>query len=272
MNVLVDIPDKIEVTAKTETEYDVLVSQVDPIEITVAPYAGTQGNTGPGVPPGGATGQHLSKVTGDDYDTQWVSAVGSAADKQILFSRLGNAVGDPLFVYDENLKALALGSPVFLPDNPLGISANIDSYLQTNIQNFNGGVNASSDYIATADDGTDDGIYADLGICNSGFVSESWDATEAHDTYVFGDGGNVVMGTLTVGKAVKFFVAQTDHECHPVDIIGEINVNGLNMTSGMKVSENGFNLTDLVTECSSASAQTAAFAAGSKIVIRTDLL
>lgn len=44
-----------------------------------------------------------------------------------------------------------------------------NSYLQNNIQNLSNGATASSDWIATADDGTDSDKYIDLGINSSGW-------------------------------------------------------------------------------------------------------
>jgi hypothetical protein len=263
------------VTVNSPTSATVLLTTPAAIAVSVSPQSGLQGitgATGPGVPPFGVAGQHLSKVSSTSYDTEWVAAVGSATNKQVLFSDLGTAAGNTDFVFDKDLKALSIGQAIFLPDNPLGVAGNIDSYLQVNIQNKNGGVNSSSDYIATADDGTDLGVYADLGICNSGYISESWDVVEAHDTYVFGDGGNVAVGTLTPGKSIKLFVAEIEHEAHPIDVITTISANGLDMASGKKVSENGFNLTDMIVECASAIEEATAFAAGSKIVVRVDLL
>jgi hypothetical protein len=276
IDITINPPTQILVEAVSQNEYNVIVTAQSAIQVSVSSQAGVQGiqgEPGVGIPPLGAIGQHLAKVSNTSYDTQWVPAVGSALNKQVLFSDGGNSVGNTDFVFDKDLKALSIGQAIFLPDNPLGVSGNIDSYLQINVQNKNGGVAASSDYIATADDGTDLGIYADLGICNSGYESESWDVAESHDTYVFGDGGNIVIGTLSVGKKIKLFIADIEHEGHPSDVVLEIDkLNGLNMMSGYKVKENGFSLTDLITECSSDVEETAAFAAGSKIVIRTDLI
>lgn len=35
--------------------------------------AGPQGPAGPGIPPGGTTGQVLAKLSDDDYDVGWIT-------------------------------------------------------------------------------------------------------------------------------------------------------------------------------------------------------
>lgn len=46
---------------------------------------------------------------------------------------------------------------------------NVDSYYQVVVQNLNTGANASSDFVITADDGTDDNYYLNIGLNNSGW-------------------------------------------------------------------------------------------------------
>lgn len=41
---------------------------------------GAKGDAGQGVPPGGASGQVLSKVDGNNYNTQWANPIGSASN------------------------------------------------------------------------------------------------------------------------------------------------------------------------------------------------
>lgn len=75
-------------------------------------------------------------------------------------------------------------------------SANNDDYAQINFQNINAGANATTDYIATADNGTNSTYYVDLGIASSTFDGSSanniGNVIGANDSYLYAMGGNVV--------------------------------------------------------------------------------
>ena len=79
--------------------------------------------------------------------------------------------GSVLFGEGASLNAvpeiLAVSSSTY---NAITAHANINSYLQTNVHNLSAGGAASSDYVATADTGTEFGEYIDMGINSSGFT------------------------------------------------------------------------------------------------------
>ena len=161
----------------------------------------------------------------------------------IQFNDSGVLGGDSKLQWDKVASALKVGEGVTpLPNNPIAVQANVDSYLQLNIKNDSLDVAASSDYIATADDGDDTQFYADIGIGNSNYLSDVWDVVGAHDTYVFGDGGHVAIGSLSVGKEIKFFIAQTEHEAHPADISAKVDSDGINLPSGKTYRINGVDI------------------------------
>jgi hypothetical protein len=151
---------------------------------------------------------------------------------------------------------ITISVPEPLPDNPLAVGGDVDSYLQVNLQNINTGEDATADFIITADDGTDSWYYGDFGYTNSEYTGETlgWDIFEPHDMYLYTDGGpddtevppvyggNVVIGSMTPGKKVKFFIAHTAHEAHPADIVGEIGHDGLDLPSGSSYSINSVDL------------------------------
>lgn len=91
-------------------------------------------------------------------------------------------------------------------------SADANDYVQINFQNINHGNKSSTDYVATADNGTDTTFFIDMGIAGG-----SWDGTQdnslgnalyADDGYVYVQGnaaaGNLVIGTATSGTNIKF--------------------------------------------------------------------
>jgi hypothetical protein len=164
-------------------------------------------------------------------------------DTEIQYNDEGSFGSTSKFTYDKVSSTVKIGEGVTpLPDNPLAVQANVDSYLQINLQNDSTHADASADYIVTADDGDDENYWGDFGICNSGYDSEIWDVSAPHDAYLMVDGGNLVLGTLTSTKVIKFFIANTDHEGHPADVIGEFDADGLNLVTGMTYRINGVDI------------------------------
>jgi hypothetical protein len=154
----------------------------------------------------------------------------NGVDSDVQYRKGDIFAGDINLQYDDASVTLKIGTDItILPDNPLAIQKTVDSYLQVNLQNLSDGVDASSDYIVTADTGDDTQGYGDFGIGNSGYASEAWDVVGPIDTYLFGDGGNIAIGSLTPGKEVKVFIAQTEHEAHPEDVVTEFNSDGINL-------------------------------------------
>jgi hypothetical protein len=101
-----------------------------------------------------------------------------------------------------------------LPSTVLQVSANSNEYAQVNFQNINPGNAASSDYVATADNGTNDIYYVDVGIASSTFDGLSGNTLgpviNANDAYLYtmgntgsNIGGNLIVGTGTVGTHLK---------------------------------------------------------------------
>jgi hypothetical protein len=101
----------------------------------------------------------------------------------------------------------------------------INNYLQLNIQNLSNGVNASSDVVATADNGTETVNYVDLGINSSTNSSGSMGA--ADDAYLYTTGNNLLIGTATAAKALVFMTGgttQSTNERMRIDGSGNVGV------------------------------------------------
>ena len=108
-----------------------------------------------------------------------------------------------------------------------------DSYLQVNLQNNN--ANGSSDFIATADNGTDATGYIDVGINGSTFNDPSYSAMKPIDGYIYVHGtsdssnnGNLVIGTSSSGAQTAFIAGGTtsDH------IVAKVSSSGFNLLQG----------------------------------------
>ncbi|MGI4805841.1 MAG: hypothetical protein ACRYFL_13820 [Janthinobacterium lividum] len=90
--------------------------------------------------------------------------------------------------------------------NVISGKGNINRYLQLNIQNTNAGTAASSDVVATADNGTEAINYIDMGTNSSANTANAFGG--ANDSYLYSAGGtssstaggNLYIGTSTSGK------------------------------------------------------------------------
>ena len=90
---------------------------------------------------------------------------------------------------------------------------NHNNYLQLNIQNTNQGISASSDIVATANNGNEFSNYIDMGInsqnFNTGFIGG------ANDAYVYSIANNLHIGNAaTNGTHLGFFVGGDDVEAN----------------------------------------------------------
>ena len=101
----------------------------------------------------------------------------------------------------------------------------INSYLQLNIQNLSNGTNASSDVVATADNGNETSNYVDMGINGSANTSGIMGA--ANDAYLYNLGGNFLVGTGTASKSLVFMTGgttQSSNERMRIDGSGSVGI------------------------------------------------
>lgn len=101
----------------------------------------------------------------------------------------------------------------------------IDNYLQLNIQNNSGGANASSDVVATANNGSETTNYVDMGINSGGNTSGVMGA--ANDAYLYNIGQNLLIGTGSSSKSLVFMTggtAQSTNERMRIDGTGDVGI------------------------------------------------
>lgn len=101
---------------------------------------------------------------------------------------------------------LRIGATTPFSNAPIFVSGTLlsaNSYVQAVIQNPNSGANASSEFVATADTGTDTTNYLALGI-NSSTFTNSGDISGALDSFVMTNGGHLVLAAGTAAKSIKF--------------------------------------------------------------------
>lgn len=111
-----------------------------------------------------------------------------------------------------------------------GISS-VNSYAQIESQNLSTGTSASTDFIATADNGTDTTNYVDLGINGSGYSSAGWTVNGAGDSYLYASDGNLAVGVSGSAKKLALFAGGTTSS----NIKAEVTTTGVNFTSGTTI-------------------------------------
>lgn len=105
--------------------------------------------------------------------------------------------------------ALNVGNnSIILPNVIAQFVGNSSSYLQTNLQNKTS--DGSADYVITADTGTDEKNYIDLGLAGSTDTDATYTSILPLDGYLYvqgntatSTGGNLIIGTTTTGRTVN---------------------------------------------------------------------
>lgn len=107
--------------------------------------------------------------------------------------------------------SIIIGTGTILPACPVSVFGSTDTYFQFNIQNQSGTSSASTDFVATANNGNDSTYYVNLGINGSGYSNGSYTSGGANDSYLLAS--NKSLGIITAENAatnaIKFFTAGT---------------------------------------------------------------
>jgi hypothetical protein len=124
---------------------------------------------------------------------------------------------------------------VIFPGTIGQFASNSESYLQVNLQNLNG--NGSSDFVATADIGSDTEYYMDVGVLGSTYDNTNPDnslgsSASPLDGYIYvqggagSEGGNIIFGTTKTGKEIRFLVGGVED----VDVQAKLSETGFTLT------------------------------------------
>lgn len=118
---------------------------------------------------------------------------------------------------------------------------NTNSYAQLNIQNANAGTSASSDVVATADNGSEVANYIDMGVNSSGNTANSFGGVNDSYLYATGNGtnpgGNLYLGTATASRDIAFLAggstrsSGTTMNNEKLRIVGATGYVGINTNS-----------------------------------------
>jgi len=127
---------------------------------------------------------------------------------------------------------------------------NIDNFSQIAQQNHFQGANASSDFVAVANNGDESNYYIDMGINSNVYNNADYAVTKANDGYLYVNGGNLIIGTQTATKTISFFTGGTnsasliratitDAGLSVVGNINSANTISSNLVTGVTMSASG---------------------------------
>lgn len=127
---------------------------------------------------------------------------------------------------------------LLLPNVIAQFSGDSNNYIQINLENDSS--DGSSDYVATADVGTDTTHYVDFGINNSDYADRPLDgyvlaAGDTSNTI----GGNLIVGSITQGKSIDFVLGGVED----ANIVGQFIYN-----TGFKLNKNPLIFADGTTQ------------------------
>ncbi|HRY36901.1 MAG TPA: hypothetical protein P5230_03445, partial [Candidatus Magasanikbacteria bacterium] len=135
---------------------------------------------------------------------------------------------------------LQVGAGNALPNSIASFFANTNTYSQINNQNLSSGGNASTDYIATANNGTDTSYYVDLGINSSGYNNPLFTIVGANDSYLYASNKSLAIGIAenNSSNAIKFHTGGTlaSNERMRIDNNGNVGIGTTNPTTLLSVA------------------------------------
>jgi hypothetical protein len=220
---------------------------------------GTQGVPGPsgaqGVsgPQGPTANQALDTTSDVEFNSVNIGSGGLTTNGNAHIT--GNLQVDGVFTFTGTATILSVSSATFFGDTngfkalyagvvgytPLPVTviqatADYNDYVQINFQNINPSAQASTDWVATADNGNDTTNFVDLGIAGS-----NWDgsqsnslgsAVQANDSYLWAQGGvvggNLVLASTAPKKSVKIVAGGIGAEY----IVAQFTSTGLILSTG----------------------------------------
>lgn len=163
-----------------------------------AASAGSSWNLG-----GNSVGSMLSLGTTSNFSLPFITN----NTERMRIMNTGN-VGIGSTTFSANPEALLVYQNSSTSFNVIGGKGSLNNYLQLNIQNLSGGNSASSDLVATANNGNETTDYVDLGINSSGY-NQSGILGGHNVAYLFGAANDFVIGNTSSGQNLIFFTDGT---------------------------------------------------------------
>ncbi|MEO5593733.1 MAG: hypothetical protein ABIR15_12440 [Chitinophagaceae bacterium] len=194
--------------------------------------------------------------TGTNNNGGFEFIIGDDGDEPILFKSYNYISGISEIMRLQSGR-MAVGSNAFNATNPekLLIDAgttgsynlmtgkgSIDNYLQINVQNRSATASASSDLVATADNGTETSNYIDMGINSSAYNNSAIPVLNGiNNSYLYAAGNDFTLGNLGNNKSLIFF---TTPGATPANAAERMRISG---TGNVGIGNNNPNSTLSVT-------------------------
>lgn len=123
--------------------------------------------------------------------------------------------------------------------NLIYAKGSVNNYLQFNIQNNHGGQTASTDIVATANNGNESSNYINMGINSGGYAGASI-LGYTNRAYLYSTGTDLVIGNASNNQNLIFFNGGTDNanEVIRVDAAGDVGVANSNPQAKLDVGGN----------------------------------
>ncbi|HTE32489.1 MAG TPA: hypothetical protein VK666_19045, partial [Chryseolinea sp.] len=178
--------------------------------------------------------------------------IGDDGDEPIVFKSYNFSTGMTEMMRLQSGR-MGLGSNSFDATNPekllvdAGVTSSInlmtgkgsiDNYLQINVKNLSAGTSASSDVVATSNNGNESVNYIDMGINGGGFSNTIYPILNgANLAYIYGTGNDMVIGNATAAKNLRFFTGgmATTNEAMRIDGTGKVGIATLTPTAKLDV-------------------------------------
>jgi hypothetical protein len=167
-------------------------------------------------------------LTGNTGTDTLVHFMGTTDDMDLVFQTDGSEV---MRLNSGGGMELFAGESVSAPISALYAEGSTNNYMEFNIQNLSNGALASSDIVATANNGTNGSVYVDLGINSQGYSNNNSNILNGKNlAYLYANAADFSIGNGAKGKDLIFFTNPTS------GVTGTNTANGLER---MRVSSNG---------------------------------
>lgn len=183
---------------------------------------------------GNTVGSIKTLGTVDNYDLPFITH----NIERMRISGTGN-VGIGTSTFDAtNPEKLLVNAGATSSVNVISGKGTLNNYLQLNIQNQSNGGSASSDVVATADNGSETTNFVDMGINSSGF-SGSGILGGANNAYLYSMANDFVIGNATSNKNLSFFTGgtATTNERMRIDQHGRVGIGVTNAANPLVVKD-----------------------------------
>lgn len=173
------------------------------------------------------TGWSVTGNTGTDASTNFIGTT----DGQDLVFKTNNT--ETMRLYDGGGVNLDVGTGAGTdPGDAIFASGTYANYFEFNIQNLSNAHLASSDIVATADNGTETSFYVDLGINSSGYFNGNSNILNGPNlAYLYANADDFKIGNGTPNKALVFFTNPSG---------GTLNTNTANGLERMRIDPAGY--------------------------------